>query len=243
MVNLKSTMEKNKLLGILGGLGPMSTVYFYELLTALTYARCDQDHIDIVISSRATTPDRTDFIIGKSDKNPLDAMIPDAKKLVAFGADIIAIPCNTAHYFYDRLAAAVNVPILNIIEEAVLSLKREGIERFGLLATDGTVKSDTYQKYCSEHGIECIIPNDANQARIMEIIYGQIKQNRRADMDSFNKVADYMCSLGCERLILGCTELSLIKKDEGLGDYFTDSLECLALSTIKACGKKTIYDL
>lgn len=235
-------MEKNKLLGILGGLGPMSTVYFYELLTALTYARCDQEHIDIVISSRATTPDRTDYIIGKSDKNPLDSMIPDAKKLVGFGAEIIAIPCNTAHYFYDRLAAEVKVPILNIIEEAVFALKREGISRFGLLATDGTVKSETYQKYCSAHGIECIVPDNTHQAKIMEIIYGQIKQNKRADMESFNKIANYMRTLGCERLILGCTELSLIKKDESLGDYFTDSLECLALSTIKACGKMTVYD-
>lgn len=96
------------MLGILGGLGPMSTVYFYELITALTPASCDQDHIDIVISSRATTPDRTEYILGRSDKNPLDSMIPDAKRLVAFGAQIIAIPCNTAHYFYDRLAAEVD---------------------------------------------------------------------------------------------------------------------------------------
>ena len=79
-------MAKSKLLGILGGLGPMSTVYFYELLTALTDAKCDQEHIDMVISSRATTPDRTAYILGKSDENPLDVMIPEAKKLVAYGA-------------------------------------------------------------------------------------------------------------------------------------------------------------
>ncbi|MCI8388649.1 MAG: aspartate/glutamate racemase family protein [Clostridiales bacterium] len=233
-------MEKSKLLGILGGLGPMSTVYFYELLTALTDAKCDQEHIDIVISSRATTPDRTRYILGESDENPLDAMIPDAQKLVSFGAEIIAIPCNTAHYFYDRLAAEIDVPILNIIEESVLTLKRAGVERFGLLATDGTVRSHTYQKYCSEHKIECIVPDEAHQARVMEIIYGQIKQNRRANMESFYEISHYMRSLGCEKLILGCTELSLVKKQEGLGDFYVDSLECLALATIKACGKRAI---
>lgn len=235
-------MEKNKLLGILGGLGPMSTVYFYELLTALTAAECDQDHIDIVISSRATTPDRTRYILGESDENPLDRMIPDAKKLVEFGAELIAIPCNTAHYFYDRLAAEISVPILNIIEESVLSLKRDGVGRFGLLATDGTVRSETYQKYCRAHGLDCVVPDEAHQARVMEIIYKQIKQNRRANMESFYEISHYMRSLGCERLILGCTELSLIKRDEKLGGYYTDSLECLALSTIKACGKRTIFD-
>ena len=136
-------MEKSKVLGILGGLGPMSTVYFYELITALTPASCDQEHIDIVISSRATTPDRTEYILGHSDKNPLDCMIPDAKRLVAFGAQIIAIPCNTAHYFFDRLASEVEVPILNIIEESVKALERDGVKRFGLRATEGTVKSGT----------------------------------------------------------------------------------------------------
>ncbi len=236
-------MEKNKkLLGILGGVGPMATVYFYELLTSLTDAKCDQDHIDIVISSRATTPDRTAFITGASKENPLDAMIPDAKKLEQFGADLIAIPCNTAHYFYDELARAVDVPILNIIGETVNALKSEGVRRFGLLATDGTVGSNTYQRYCSEHDIECVIPDAQRQERVMSLIYEQIKCGKPANMESFYEIAHSMRSLGCERLVLGCTELSLIKKSEKLGGFYVDSLECLALSTIKACGKQSIYD-
>lgn len=233
-------MGKSKLLGVLGGLGPMATVYFYELLTSLTDADCDQEHIDMVISSRATTPDRTAFILGESEVNPIDAMTEDAKKLVIFGAELIAIPCNTAHYFYDQLAAAVDVPILNIVEESVAYLKRERVSRFGLLATDGTVQSETYQKYCRAHDMTCIVPDAEHQARVMELIYGQIKRGKRADMESFREISGYMRSLGCERLILGCTELSLIKRDEGLDDYYTDSLECLALATIRACGKRTL---
>ncbi len=233
-------MGKSKLLGVLGGLGPMATVYFYELLTSLTDAGCDQEHIDMVISSRATTPDRTAFILGESEVNPIDAMTEDAKKLVGFGAELIAIPCNTAHYFYDQLAAAVDVPILNIVEESVAYLKRERVSRFGLLATDGTVQSETYQKYCLAHDMTCIVPDAEHQARVMELIYGQIKRGKRADMESFREISGYMRSLGCERLILGCTELSLIKRDEGLDDYYTDSLECLALATIRACGKRTL---
>jgi len=234
--------KKNKTLGVLGGIGPMSTVYFYELLTSLTRASSDQEHLDIVIASRASTPDRTDYIVGRSDKNPLDLMIPDAKRLEAFGADLIAIPCNTAHYFYDELARAVNVPILNIIEEAVKKLADEGVTRFGLLATDGTVGSRTYQKYCASHGIECVVPDAAHQAMVMELIYAQIKRGLPADMTMFSKITGHMCARGCERLILGCTELSLIKKNHGLGDFYTDSLATLALSSIRACGKQTIYD-
>ncbi len=238
MVNSKNIMEKNKTLGVLGGIGPMSTVYFYELLTSMTDAACDQDHLDIVISSRATTPDRTAFIVGESDDDPLDAMIPDAKRLVDFGADMIAIPCNTAHYFYDQLQAAVPVPMLNIIDESVKYLKGCGVQRFGLLATDGTVRSQTYQKYCQSHGIECLVPSEADQRRIMQIIYGEIKSGNAPDLQSFYAVADAMRSLGCERLILGCTELSLIKKSGHLDEFFVDSLECLARSSILACGKQ-----
>ncbi len=235
-------MGKSKLLGVLGGLGPMATVYFYELLTALTDAKSDQEHIDMVISSRATTPDRTAFILGESDTNPIDAMIEDSKKLVAFGAELIAIPCNTAHYFYDQLAAAVDVPILNIVEESVAHLKHEGVKRFGLLATDGTVRSGTYQKYCEAHDIVCVTPGPEYQELVTEIIYGQIKRGKRADMTMFRKIEQHMRELGCERLILGCTELSLIKRDEGLDGYYTDSLECLALATIRACGKKALRE-
>ncbi len=234
--------SKSKLLGILGGVGPMATAYFYELLTSLTKAGKDQDHIDIVISSRATTPDRTAFIMGTSREDPLSVMIPDAKKMVDFGAELIAIPCNTAHYFYDRLAAEVDVPILNIIEESVKKLKADGVKRFGLLATDGTVNSLTYQKYCEGHDIECLVPDLERQARVMNIIYNQIKCGEAPDMESFFDIAHSMRERGCERLILGCTELSLIKKTESLGDFYVDSLECLALSTIRACGKKTVFD-
>ncbi len=234
--------SKSKMLGILGGVGPMATAYFYELLTMFTRAECDQDHIDIVISSRATTPDRTAFIMGTSDEDPLSVMIPDARKMVDFGAEIIAIPCNTAHYFYDRLAAEVNVPVLNIIEESVKKLKADGVTRFGLLATDGTVNSLTYQKYCEGHGIECFVPDSERQARVMSIIYDQIKSGIAPDMESFFDIAHSMRERGCEKLILGCTELSLIMKKETLGDFYVDSLECLALSAIKACGKSTIFD-
>ena len=91
--------QNNKVLGILGGLGPMATAYFYELVTAHTLAKRDQDHIDMVISSKATTPDRTAFILGRSQDDPFVVMEAEAKRLVTFGAQVIAIPGNTAHYF------------------------------------------------------------------------------------------------------------------------------------------------
>ena len=98
-------------LGVLGGIGPMSTVYFYEMITAHTQAEKDQDHLDIVISSRATTPDRSAYVLGQSKEDPFSVMERDAEMLVEYGATVLAIPCNTAHYFYDRLQRSLPVPV------------------------------------------------------------------------------------------------------------------------------------
>lgn len=230
-------MEKSPLLGILGGLGPMSSVYFYEMLTEHTEAECDQDHLNIIISSHASTPDRTAYILGNSDENPLDVMIDDVKRLKAYGAGVIAIPCNTAHYFYNELKKEVDIPILNIIEETVDVAFRSGTECIGVLATDGTIKTESYQKVCADHGIRCEVPSEKEQAWLMDIIYGDIKKGKRADMEKFSEICRSLEEKGCQRLVLGCTELSLIKRNEGLGDIFLDSLEALAHRTIMRCNK------
>lgn len=96
-------MKTPELIGILGGLGPMSSAYLYELITSRTAASSDQEHIDMIISSHASTPDRTAFITGKSGESPLPTMISDARRLEAYGADAIVIACNTAHYFIEEV--------------------------------------------------------------------------------------------------------------------------------------------
>ena len=233
-------MKKASVLGILGGLGPMSSAYFYELLIAHTDAACDQDHIDLVLSSRATTPDRTGYILHKSCENPVQTMISEAQKLVRYGADLIVIPCNTAHFFYDELHAAIHVPMLNIIEEAVRQAHTIGAEKIGILATDGTIQTQTYQRYSQKYGMECIVPNPDEQKEIMDIIYGAVKSGKEPNLKAFQSVGDSLLQRGADRIVLGCTELSLINKNHPLGEKYIDSLLMLAKATIIACGKKYI---
>ena len=228
------------LLGVLGGLGPMAGVYFCELLVAHTKAACDADHIDMLISSRASTPDRTAFILGHSTDDPLPVMQREAQRLSRAGADLIVIPCNTAHYFYEGLCNSLNVPMLNIIEETVQHLKRNGISHFGLLATAGTVASGAYEKVCRRAGITCTVPDENDQATISSIIYDSIKQNRPVDTRALLQIIDRLRARGCERLVLGCTELSLLKSALPASLPITDSLEVLAYQTILACGKTPI---
>ena len=153
-------MEKAKTLGILGGLGPMAGVCFYEKVTALTKASCDQEHINVILAGLADTPDRTDFILGKSTVDPTPRMVESAKILERAGADVIAMPCNTAHYFYDAIAGSIHIPMLNIIEETLKLLAGKGARKIGLLATEGTIAAGTYPAVAQAHGIEAVRADD-----------------------------------------------------------------------------------
>lgn len=234
-------LGNGKTLGILGGLGPMSSVYFYEMLTSHTLAARDQDHLNILLSSRADTPDRTDFILGRSTDDPIPVMKFEVARLIGAGADIIAIPCNTAHYFYDRISEESGVPIINIIRQTAIFCYRQGIKKAGILATDGTIASGAYSGVFDRAGMECVSPDKEGQSVITDIIYGQIKKGLKPDMDAFFGVVDSLQKQGCDRIILGCTELSLLKREGGLSDkLFIDSLEVLAYSAIRMCGKTPV---
>ncbi len=233
-------MKSNSLLGILGGLGPMSTFYFCEMLTSHTQASCDADHIDMLISSRASTPDRTAYILGKSAESPLPVMQEEARRLIDAGADLLVIPCNTAHYFYQGLTEISTVPILNIIDETVQYLKKRGIHTFGLLATEGTVRSESYHRLCKKYGIQCLTPSEKEQKKISEIIYDAIKQNKPVDLSVLLEISQSLLDRGGECLVLGCTELSLLRQSGLNHPVYVDSLEILAYRTIVACKKTPI---
>lgn len=233
-------MQQSKVLGVLGGLGPMATAYFYELVTAHTKVQCDQDHIDMVISSKATTPDRTAFILGESKADPFAVMEGEAHRLVTFGAQILAIPCNTAHFFYERLNSSIPVPVLNMVGDTVQRAMDMGAQKVGILATDGTVRTETYQRVCREKGLPCAVPDAKAQQAVMHVIYDNIKTGQAPDMQAFNGAAQQLFNDGCDVLLLACTELSLLKKQGLVDARFLDSMEVLADSAIRACGKTPI---
>lgn len=214
----------------------MSSVYFYELITRHTAAVKDQDHIDIILSSRASTPDRTDFIMGRSKESPMPAMLEEARLLERCGAGVIVIPCNTAHYFIDEVRASVNVPTPSIITETVKRIVLSGRKKAGILATEGTIASCSYQLECERRGIGWFAPDGECQRLLMEIIYGDVKCGKPIDTEKFRRVTEYMADAGCDCAILGCTELSLINRQCGRNPFLIDSMEALAHSAITLCG-------
>lgn len=232
--------NKGTLLGILGGLGPMSGVYFCETLISHTRASCDKEHINFLLSSRADTPDRSSFIIGASQTDPSPVMAEEARRLQSAGAQLLAIPCNTAHYFYEKIRDAVDIPVINIIEESARYCSYLGVSRVGVLATEGTSASGAYRDPFAARGI-CVEPlTKEEQDGVSLIIFDQIKSGLEPDMELFEGVCDGLRARGCQALILGCTELSLIKKRYALPEDVVDSLELLTLAAIVGCGKTPV---
>ena len=232
-------MHSKHLLGVLGGLGPMASAYFYEMITEHTDAACDQEHIDIILSSRASTPDRTDYILGRSADSPLPAMIEDARSLEAFGARAIVIPCNTAHYFIDQVRASVSVPVPSIIRETAHFVRRIGRRRAAILATEGTIHAEAFQSALRAEGVEWRVPDPDVQRLLMRIIYDYVKRGVRADPALLYEAARPMVEAGCDCMILGCTELSVAARETNGDPLFVDSLEVLACRAILMCERKT----
>lgn len=230
---------KNITVGVLGGLGPMASVYFYEMVVNMTDAKTDQEHVDMIITNRATTPDRTAFIVGSSDEDPSNVLIDDAQKLEEYGVDFIVMTCNTAHYFYEKISKAVNSPLINIVEETIKHAKATNHKKLGILATTGNIKTNLYQDMCEKYDIEYFVLDENRQSQVMEIIYDDIKSGKPANMDKFNSIVDYLKENNCDGVILGCTELSILKNDNNLDEnFYIDSLEVLAKETIIRSGRK-----
>ncbi|WP_210471575.1 aspartate/glutamate racemase family protein [Sporosarcina sp. 6E9] len=226
---------KKKTLGIIGGVGPLATMYIGEMLVRLTDADTDQEHINMVITNNTTIPDRTAFILGESADDPVPYIISDANKLRVAEAEVLIMPCNTAHSFYNQIQMESDLPIINMIDETAARVQQMNAKRVGILATTGTISSGVYQDACEKYGLTPVLPDAHIQSLVMALIYDDVKAGKPADRDKWEAISHAMKALECDVLILGCTELSIVRKELKL-EGCIDSLLVLAEVAIKTCG-------
>ena len=231
-------------LGVIGGLGPMATAYYLELVIRMTDAKCDQEHPEIIILNIPSIPDRTAFILDKSQEDPLGPRVELGKQLKSLGATVVATPCITAHYFHEALQDGIGLPVIHAIRATAELLRGSGVRKVGLMATDGTVQSGIFQRQVEACGMEIVLPSQEGQKGVMTLIYDQVKAGLEPDMSLFGSIRDELFCNGAQVIVLGCTELSLLKKDYDLGTGILDALEVLAKESVLACGKavKPEYD-
>lgn len=231
--------EQSKgILGVIGGLGPLATAYFMEMVTGMTDADCDQQHLDMIVYNFPSIPDRTAHILDNSKPSPAVPMLHLGQRLAQQGVCQIAIPCMTAHYYREELAKQVNAPILDGVEATAEHLHKQGITRVGIMATDGCVASGMFQRTLEKMGMQPILPDETQQKNVMHLVYQNIKANLPPEMDRFRAVSDQLRQQGAQAIILGCTELSLIKRDYAIGAGYIDAMEALARQAVICCGAK-----
>lgn len=224
-------------LGILGGMGPEATQYFYQLLIRRTPAERDQEHIPAFILSDAQMPDRTAAILRRDTEPVYRRLLRDAKLLERCGCSCVAIPCNTSHYFADRLQGELNIPLLNMPRLTLRRLAEQGKTRIALLATTGTVQAGVYRRECRRLGLELWTPEEDTQARVMSLIYDVIKRGAEITGTEFEPIDAAVQASGCDCAVLGCTELSVYRGYCPLPAFYTDALEVLAESCISFFGR------
>ena len=228
---------QEKVIGVLGGMGPEATVDFFAKVVSLTPARKDQEHLRIIIDNNPKIPDRTEAILSKNSKLIVPALTETARNLERAGADFIAIPCNTAHYFYNDIARAVSIPVLHMIKEVGKSVQAilPGCQKIGLLGTSGTVSSGLYQIEMKGRGIEVISPAPEYQARVMEAIL-MIKSGTHKDKAeaALKKIGNMLIEkYQAEGIILGCTDIPLVIGRDDFSVPVFDSNWVLAEATVK----------
>ena len=229
---------KNKI-GVLGGMGPLATTIYLKNVIDYTDAKNDQENVPLTIINDTEIPDRTDYILGLSNNSPFPKLLENVKILENIGCNYIVMICNTSHSFYEELQKNTNATIINMVEETLKECKIKGCKKVGLLATEGTIKSQVYQKY-NKFELELVIPPENIQNLINSFIYDHVKKNIDVTMEDFIAVLNFFFNNGCDSVILGCTELSVIYKDLNLQNdsRIIDSTSVIAKLSIKISNKK-----
>ena len=225
-------------LGVLGGMGPQATQVFYQYVLDHTDASCDQEHLPTLILSDTLMPDRTKAILSGCTEPVYERLLRDARLLESCGCTAIAIPCNTSHYFVDRIQESISVPIIHMIRETANYLLQQGKRRPGILATDGTIQSGLYQKECSALGLEAAAPPPEIQKVVMSVIYDEIKRGEQGSREKFLQIDRALRAMGCDCAILACTELSVFRTYHPMPSFYVDAMQVLADLSIVRCGKQ-----
>ncbi|CAE6842984.1 Glutamate racemase [Paraburkholderia domus] len=210
-----SQPERRFKVGVLGGVGPAATVDFMAKLVRNTPAARDQDHIKVMVEQNPQIPDRTEALLGNGD-DPTLALYAACKTLEEGGADLIAIPCNTAHAFVERIQPSLTIPIVNMLTCTADYLREAfpSVREVGVLATSGTLASGVYEKALEACGLVQVAPGDSAQARLMNGIYGPcgVKAGYTSGecYDDVAAAVDDLLAQGVQVIVLGCTELPLL---------------------------------
>jgi len=226
---------REKVVGIIGGMGPEATVDFMRRLVAATPARDDQDHLHMLVDNNPKIPSRIAALIEGKGEDPAPVLCEMANGLQAQGADFLVMPCNTAHYYLPKIAASVRIPLLDMVALSIDRLRAapEKPRRIGMLASPAVRMVGLYRQRMEHAGLSALFSNQAHENELLGIIKavkaGQLSDRHRQD---YGKIANHLAELGAEALLIACTELSVMGAPEGVVLPMIDTLDVLVEATL-----------
>ena len=244
--------EGRRTVGVIGGMGPEATVDFFAKLVAATPVERDQDHLRVLIDNDPSVPDRSAAIEG-TGPSPAPRLIAMARGLVAAGAEVLAMPCNTAHAFEADIRAAVGaVPFVSLVDATVdaavdaVAADAQGPRSVGLLATTGTLRSAIYHDAFTRRGVAVHVP-DADDQRTVTAAIAAVKRGGAtpATRTGLREVAERLVLAGAGAIVTACTELPLLLKDgdvvvHGVAVPVIASTDALVARTLEAASTRRV---
>jgi aspartate racemase len=227
-----ATADSPGVVGVLGGMGPLATVDFLHKIVIATPAATDQEHVPVVVSNIPQVPDRTAAFRGEG-VSPLAAMLASGRRLVAAGAGLVVMPCNTAHLWFDELQAALGLPMIHLVDAALDDAVAAGGGRIGLLATDATLASGLYvnraRGAASAAAMQWLLPT---AGEVIGAVMPGIAAVKRGDLaagrDALAAAAAALVRRGADAIVLGCTEIPLAVDAASAGVPVIDATASLA---------------
>ena len=230
-------MHTDKTLGVLGGMGPAATADFLRVLAEVTPAETDQEHPRMIVYSHTVTPDRTTFILGKGP-DPTEYIKDGLKTLIGWGADLLCVTCNTAHYFIDQFRDEISKPIVHIIDETIGEAASRSPQGAWLTATLGTMRTGLYQRHAQNSGYAFRIPSEPMQVEIHDVT-DMVKAGKHQEAgEKFKKIVEQLWEIERLPIVGACTEIPIAYANTGLDPKMGIScLEALA----KGCVRELYY--
>jgi aspartate racemase len=224
-------------LGVLGGMGPLATADFLQKLVLATKASRDQEHIPVIVYGDCTTPDRTEAVLG-TGPSPLPQLLDGIEFLNAAQCAAIAIPCNSAHCWYQEMATASALPVLHIVEASARRVQRNDpkTRQVGVLSTEGTFRMGIYARTLEKMGFEVVSPTPDEFQTLVSPGIADIKANRLREAEGkFDTAADRLLQRGAQQIILGCTEipLGMVPRTQANPSTIVDSTAALVEAVIE----------
>lgn len=222
------------MLGVIGGMGPLATADFFRKLIDATPARNDDEHIPVLIHSVPQVPSRQAAIL-RAGPSPLPALLAARDRVLAGGATVLVMPCNTAHYWYDGLIAGCNVPFIHIVDAVAELLPAEARE-LGIVATRATLQTRVFEQRLSRRGIALTAPDDLTYDRAVQPAIDAVKRGAtREGGQLLEPVVAAALDRGATAVVLACTELpiALDAIESPLRARCIDSTDALARACVR----------